>query len=102
MADPTAWAAMAVPAAATPTAPDHVGGGFHAEAVHVGQRFVEGSHAVKEIQLRASDARVAGLDGEANAAVPFDDGAGGEGVRPLAAHLIQAEAFPRVLIVKPR
>lgn len=41
-----------------------------------------------------------GLDGEADPAVPLDDGAGGESVRPLAAHLVQAEAFARVLVVK--
>ena len=77
---------------------DLVGVGLDAELVDVVEALVE-RPLVPETVLRTADAAVARLDREGHAVVPAHGGAGVVGGRPLAAHLVEAEALARVLVV---
>ena len=67
-------------------------------ALIVGQPVVERA-LVPEGVLRAADAAVAGLDRERDAVVPAHGRAGVVGGRALAAHLVEAVALARALVV---
>src|SRR5208283_1395200 len=77
---------------------DLVGVMLDAELLDVGQTLVERA-LVPETLLGTADAAVARLNGEGHAAVPAHGRAGVVGRRTLAAHLVQAIALARVLVV---
>ena len=66
----------------------------------IGYPLVERGHPVIEVLFGAAEAGVARLDGKALPQVPFQGGAGGEGGRPFAAELVEAVAFPGIVVVE--
>src|SRR5438034_7005872 len=70
-----------------------------AELLDVGQAVVEAT-LVPEVLLRAADAAVPRLDRERRTLVPAHGGAGVISRRTLAAHLVEAIALARVLVVE--
>ena len=75
-----------------------VGIGFNPELVDAGQPVVEGT-LVPETLFGTADAAVARLDGEARPLVPADGRACIVGRRAFAAHLVEAVALARVVVV---
>src|SRR5512136_982206 len=77
---------------------DLIGVFLHAELMDGRKTLVERA-LVPESFFRTTDAAMAGLDRERNAAVPAHRRAGVVGRRSLAAHLVEAIALARRLVV---